>query len=72
MEHCDAVLKLHFNYMPINVLGSSSENRKYKLDTSVYVEKQYLGTDCIESNIGKHIDMKSQYMNENPSMPIDS
>ena len=43
--------------MPINVFGNSSNNSGSKNDTSLFVQKPYLRTNYIESNI-EDIDLK--------------
>ena len=45
--------------VPINVLDSTVETETL-LDTSVFVQKQYLSTNYDESNFGEYIDMKNQ------------
>ena len=48
--------------MPINVFGNSnSNNSDKKIDTSLFVQKAYLRTNYIESNIEEDIDLKNQY-----------
>ena len=47
--------------MPINIFGISSNNANNKIDTSLFVQKPYLRTNYIESNIEEDIDMKNQY-----------
>ena len=48
--------------MPINVFGNSNSNKSdNKNDTSLFVEKPYLRTNYIESNIEEDIDLKDQY-----------
>ena len=47
--------------MPINVFGNSSNNSDNKIDTSLFVQKLYLRTNYIESNIEEDIDLKNQY-----------
>ena len=47
--------------MPINVFGNSLNNSDNKIDTSMFVQKPYLRTIYIESNIEEDIDLKSQY-----------
>ena len=45
--------------MPINVFGNSShDNNNNKIDTSLFVQKPYLRTNYIESNIEEDIDLK--------------
>ena len=53
--------------MPINVFGSSSssyENGK-KIDTSLFVQKPFMRTNSIESNIEEDYDLKNQYTIKN-------
>ena len=47
--------------MPINVFGNSSNISEQKIDTSLFVQKPYLRTNYIESNIEEDIDLKNQY-----------
>ena len=47
--------------MPINVFGNSSNNTDHKIDTSLFVQKHYLRTNYIESNLQEDIDTKNQY-----------
>ena len=49
--------------MPINVFGnsSSSYDNGNKIDTSLFVQKLYLRTNFIESNIEEDIDWKIRY-----------
>ena len=43
--------------MPINVFGNSNSNDNgRKIDTSLFVQKPYLRTNYIESNIEEDID----------------
>ena len=53
--------------MPINVFGnsSSSHDDANKIDTSFFVQKPYLRTNYIESNIEENIDLKTQNSNKN-------
>ena len=46
--------------MPINEFGNSSSknNNCNKIDTSLFVQKSYLRTNYIESNIEEDIDLK--------------
>ena len=46
--------------MPINVFGNSSHDKNNKIDTSLFVQKPYLRTIYIESNIEEDIDLKNQ------------
>ena len=56
--------------MPINVFGNSSNNSDNKIDTSLFVQKPYLKTNYIESNIEEDIDLKNQYRIKNLPDPI--
>ena len=51
--------------MPINVFGNSSKNSEQKIDTSLFTQNPYLGTNYIESDIEEDIDLKNQYRIEN-------
>ena len=56
--------------MPINVFGNSSNNSDDKIDTSLFVQKPYLGTNYIEANIEEDIDLKNQFRIKNIPDPI--
>ena len=57
--------------MPINVFGNSnSNNSDIKIDTSLFVQKPYLRTIHIESNIEEDIDLKNHYRIKNLPDPI--
>ena len=56
--------------MPINVFGNSSNNYDNKIDTSLFVQKPYLRTSYIESNIEEDIDLKNHYRIKNLPDPI--
>ena len=57
--------------MPINVFGNSSSSYdNNKIDTSLFVQKPYLRTNYIESNIEEDIDLKNQYRIKNLPDPI--
>ena len=56
--------------MPINVFNNSSSNNDNKIDTSLFVQKPYLRTNYIESNIEEDIDLKNQYRIKNLPDPI--
>ena len=56
--------------MPINVFGNSSNNSEQKIDTSLFVQKPYLRTNYIESNIEEDIDLKNQFRIKNLPDPI--
>ena len=58
--------------MPMSVFGNSSssyDNNK-KIDTSLFVQKPYLRTNSIESNIKEDVDLKNQYRINNLPDPI--
>ena len=56
--------------MPINVFGNSSNNSEHKIDTSLFVQRPYLRSNYIESNIEEDIDLKNQYRIKNLTDPI--
>ena len=56
--------------MPTNVFGNSSNNSDNKIDTSLFVQKPYLRTNYIESNIEEDIDLKTEYRIKNLPDPI--
>ena len=57
--------------MPINVFGNSNQNYNgNKIDTSLFVQKPYLRTNYIESNIEEDNDLKNQYRIKNVPDPI--
>ena len=56
--------------MPTNVFGNSSNNSDNKFDTSLFVQKPYLRTNYLESNIAEDIDIKNQYRIKNLTDPI--
>ena len=57
--------------MPLNVFGNSNSNDNgKKIDTSVFVQKPYLRTNYIESNIEEDIDLKNQHRIKNIPDPI--
>ena len=60
--------------MPINIFGniSSSYDNGNKIDTSLFVQKPYLRTNYIESNIEENIDLKNQYRIKNLPDPISN
>ena len=57
--------------MPINVFGNSIQNNSKKIDISQYVQKPYLRSTYIESNIDQDIDLKNQYRIINIPTPIN-
>ena len=58
--------------MPINVFGNFSNNYDNKIDTSLFVQKPYLRTNYIESNIEEDIDLKNEYRIKNIPDPIST
>ena len=56
--------------MTINVIGNSSNNSESKIDTTLLVQKPYLGTNYIEANIEEDIDLKNQYRIKSSPDPI--
>ena len=59
--------------MPISVFGSSNDNisKENKIDTSSFVQKAYLRSNYIESDIEEDIDMKNQFYIKNLPSAID-
>ena len=51
--------------MPNNVFGNFSDNSDNKIDLSLFVQKPYLRTNDIESNIEEDIDLKNQFKIKN-------
>ena len=48
--------------MPINVFGKSySNSSESRIDASLFVQKPYVRTDYIESNIKEDNDLKNQF-----------
>ena len=59
--------------MPINVFGNSnSNNSDNKIDTSLFVQKPYLRSNCIEADFREDIDLKNQYAVKNLLDPISN
>ena len=57
--------------MPINVFGNSNSNDNVNnFDTSLFVEKRYLISNYLESNLEEDIDLKNQYRIKNLPDPI--
>ena len=56
--------------MPINVFGLSSNFSDDKIDTSIFVQKPYLRTNFIESNVEEDLNMKNQYRIEILTEPV--
>ena len=47
--------------MPINVFGNSNQNNNNnKMDASLFVQKPYMRTNYIESNLEEDIDLRNQ------------
>ena len=59
--------------MPINVFGNSNLNNfGNKYDNSLFVQKLYLRSNYIESNIEEDIDKKNQFRIKNVPDPISN
>ena len=56
--------------MPINVSGNSYLDNSNKSDTSLFVQKPYLRTNCIESKIEENFDFKNQNIIKHLPDPI--
>ena len=58
--------------MPINVFGNSNSNDKgNRVDTSLFVQKPYLSTNYLESNLEEDINLKNQYKSVNLPDPTN-
>ena len=57
--------------MPTNVFGNSSNNSDNKIDTSLFVQKSYLRSNYIETDIDQDINLKNQYRIINSLQPIN-
>ena len=68
--HICIVVIIHILKLAINIFGTSSNNFEHKIDTSLFVQKPYLGTNYIESNIEQGIDLKNQYRIKSLPNPI--
>ena len=55
--------------MPINVFGNSLNNSDKKIDTSLFVQKPYLRSNYMESNIEEDIYVKNQNRRKNLPFP---
>ena len=64
------MVNIYILNMPINVFGNFSNNSEQKIETSLFVQKPYLRTNYIESNIEEDIDLKNQYRIKNLPDPI--
>ena len=51
--------------MFINAFGNSSNNSEHKIDTSLFVQKFYLRTNYLESNIEEYLDLQNHYKIKN-------
>ena len=56
--------------MPINVFGNCSDNSDNKIEASLFVQKLYLRTNYIETNIEEDLDLKNQFRIKNLPVPI--
>ena len=57
--------------MPINVFGSTSSSSSGNVNTSTFVQKPYLRSNYLESNMEEDIDMKNQFKIKNLPEPIN-
>ena len=59
--------------MPINVFGNSNSNdNNNKIDTSKFVQKSYLRSNYIETDLDHDINLKNQYRIINLPDPINN
>ena len=74
MNYYDTILKMNFGSLniPINVFGNSSNNSESKIDTGLFVQEPYLGTNYIEANIEEDNDMKNPFEIKNLPDPIST
>ena len=56
--------------MPINVFGNSSNNSENRIDTCFFVQKPYLRTTYLESNLDEDNDLKNEFRIKNLSDTI--
>ena len=56
--------------MPNNVFGNSSQDNNNEIDPFLFVQKHYLRTNYIESNIEENIDLKNLYKIKSIPDPI--
>ena len=56
--------------MPNNVFGNSSHDNNNEIDPFLFVQKHYLRTNYIESNIEENIDLKNLYKIKSIPDPI--
>ena len=57
--------------MPINVFGNSSNNSENKIDTSRFVQKSYLRSNYIKTDLDHEINLKNKYRIINLPDPIN-
>ena len=57
--------------MPINVFGNFSHDNNNKIDTSLFVQKPYLRSNIIESNIEEKSDLKNRLRVKNLPDPVN-
>ena len=55
--------------MPINVFGNTPINSEHKIDTKLFVQKPYLRTNYIESNLEEDVDLINQVITTNLQDP---
>ena len=58
--------------MPINVFGNSNNNDNNKIDSSKFVQKSYLKSNYIETDLDHDINLKNQYRIINLPDPINN
>ena len=59
--------------MPINVFGNCNSNDSdgNKIDTSLFVQKPYLRSNCLESILEEDIDLRKQYKIKKLPNPVN-
>ena len=73
MKYFETILKCALiKLLPINVFGnsSSSYDKGKKIDTSLFVQKCFLGSIYIEANLEDNLDLKNQYRIKNLPDPL--
>ena len=71
--HTSILVNIYILNMPINVFGNSSSTYdNNKIDTSLFVQKPYLRTNYMESNIEENINMKNQFKIKNLPYPEEN
>ena len=58
--------------MPINVFGNSNANDNNKINVSLFVQKSYLRSIFIESDIDHDVNLKNQNRIKNLANPISN